>query len=78
SRATVTGTGLGLYISKAIIDSHGGTISVTSKEGEGSIFSFSLPTYATISDKLAVNNNSNQGMIDTGEGWIKNHAMFKG
>lgn len=78
SRTTVTGTGLGLYISKAVVDSHGGTIGVTSKEGEGSTFTFSLPTYASIADKLAVNNNSNQGMIDTGEGWIKNHAMYKG
>ncbi len=78
SRTTVTGTGLGLYISKAVVDSHGGTISVTSKEGEGSTFTFSLPTYASVADKLAVNNNSNQGMIDTGEGWIKNHAMYKG
>lgn len=78
SRTTVTGTGLGLYISKAIIDSHGGTISVNSKDGEGSTFTFSLPIYATVADKLAVNNNSNQGMIDTGEGWIKNHAMYKG
>lgn len=78
SRQTVSGTGLGLYISKAIIDSHGGTIGVTSKEGEGSTFTFSLPTYASMAEKLAMNNSSNQGIIDTGEGWIKNHAMYKG
>ena len=78
SRQTVSGTGLGLYISKAIIDSHGGTIGVVSKEGSGSTFTFSLPTYAVMADKLAVNNSSNQGIIDTGEGWIKNHAMYKG
>jgi signal transduction histidine kinase len=38
------GTGLGLYIVKQIIDSHGGQIKVKSKENEGSTFSIYLPT----------------------------------
>lgn len=37
------GTGLGLFISKQIIDSHHGTISVKSTLHEGSVFSFTLP-----------------------------------
>jgi len=37
------GTGLGLYISKQIIEAHGGHIWAESKFGEGSIFSFTLP-----------------------------------
>ncbi len=37
------GTGLGLYISKSIIELHGGDVWFTSKLNEGSTFYFSLP-----------------------------------
>jgi signal transduction histidine kinase len=37
------GLGLGLYISKCIVEAHGGRISVTSTLGEGSNFCFILP-----------------------------------
>jgi PAS domain S-box-containing protein len=37
------GTGLGLFLSKAIIEAHGGTIEVTSQSGKGATFSFHLP-----------------------------------
>lgn len=37
------GLGLGLYISKWIVEAHGGTISVVSKPGEGCVFAFTVP-----------------------------------
>ena len=40
----VTGTGLGLWISKGIIDKHGGTIQMKSRMGTGTLFSLWLPT----------------------------------
>lgn len=78
SRETVAGTGIGLYICKAIVESHGGTISVQSVEGQGSLFSFSLPIYSTVAEKLKANGNSNENLIGKGEGWIKNHSMYRG
>jgi PAS domain S-box-containing protein len=37
------GTGLGLVISKGLIEAHGGSISVSSTEGDGTTFTFTLP-----------------------------------
>ncbi|RMF67848.1 MAG: ATP-binding protein, partial [Calditrichaeota bacterium] len=38
-----SGMGLGLAIVKRVIDEHGGTISVESREGQGTSFTIALP-----------------------------------
>jgi hypothetical protein len=41
-----TGTGLGLWISRGLVEAHGGELTATSVPGEGSTFRFTLPTDA--------------------------------
>ena len=38
-----TGTGLGLFTCKFIVESHGGSIDVESEVGKGTAFSFTIP-----------------------------------
>lgn len=40
----ISGMGIGLYVVREIVARHGGTVEVASSEGEGSLFTVSLPT----------------------------------
>ena len=44
--ANIEGTGLGLFIVKTIVESHGGSVAVESELGEGTTFTILLPTAA--------------------------------
>ena len=75
SRETVAGTGIGLYLSKAIATKMGGEISVESTEGEGSIFTFSIPIYKAVANQLQ---NKDINIIgQSSGGWIRNHGKVK-
>ena len=41
-----TGSGLGLWISRGLVEAHGGRLLATSNPGEGSVFRFTLPANA--------------------------------
>lgn len=75
NRAQIGGTGLGLYLCKAILTAHGGNVWVTSKEGEGATFGFTLVPYAQLGDEAK--QSQNQEIVRSAHGWIKNHSLYR-
>jgi signal transduction histidine kinase len=75
NRAQIGGTGLGLYLSKSIVDAHGGQIWVSSKVDVGSTFSFTVQPFTSLA--AANKNGDNDGITRGAHGWIKNHSLYR-
>jgi len=75
NRAQIGGTGLGLYLSKAIVTAHGGNLWVRSHEGQGSTFGFTLVPYAQLTEELK--QSGNKEITRGAHGWIKNHSLYR-
>jgi signal transduction histidine kinase len=75
NRAQIGGTGLGLYLCKAIVHAHGGAIWVKSNPGEGSIFGFTLQPFSQLADEQK--NSVNSDITRGAHGWIKNHSLYR-
>lgn len=75
SRDQVSGTGLGLYLTKSIVTAHGGQVWASSKEGEGSTFGFTLQPYSSLTaEQKDINSH---GITRSANGWIKNHSLYR-
>ena len=84
TKASRGGAGLGLFIVKGIIESHGGTVSVESELGTGTRFRFSLPgasetpiapVYADGKQLTTLKGDRiKEEFIDILENYIKNHC----
>lgn len=75
TRAQIGGTGLGLYLSKALINAHGGQIWASSKAGEGSTFGFTIVPYAKLSAEQKAKTDGD--IVREAHGWIKNHSYYR-
>lgn len=51
-----SGTGLGLYIAKTLVEVHGGRLAFENADDAGAIFFFELPLLTSTSDKPAISN----------------------
>ena len=52
------GLGLGLYITRQVVEAHGGTISVSSKPSEGAVFVVNLPRRTQVADSNGMTTRS--------------------
>lgn len=73
-----SGSGLGLALTKRLVEIHGGTISVESEKGKGSTFQFTLPLSqmskspqpATVEFSASIHSDDNVSVEDVSEGAV--------
>jgi len=75
NRAQIGGTGLGLYLSKAIVNAHGGNLWVRSVEDKGSTFGFTLVPFEQIGKEN--DGKEKDELVRSAHGWIKNHSYYR-
>lgn len=73
NRSQIGGTGLGLYLSKAIVAAHGGNLWVRSREGQGSTFGFTILPFEQAKDR----GKPGDDIVRSAHGWIKNHSLYR-
>lgn len=77
NRAQIGGTGLGLYLAKAIVTAHGGNIWVNAEAGQGSTFGFTILPYTQVAADAKTSDNTNTEIVRSAHGWIKNHSLYR-
>lgn len=75
TKTAVSGTGLGLYLCKALIGAHGGEIWAKSKDGQGTTIGFTLVPYAQL--EADQRGKGEPGIVRQANGWIKNHSFYR-
>lgn len=75
NRSQIGGTGLGLYLSRAIVRAHGGEIHVRSKVDQGSTFTFTVMPFSKLAASGKTDDMSN--IQRDAHGWIKNHSLYR-
>ena len=68
------GTGLGLFISKTIIELQNGKIGIEPDQGKGSVFYFTLPLYDPVRDDEMIAKKTSGGI----RGWFKKRPSSRG